>query len=110
MEPISIIIAEDQHLVRKGLIALMEEFPQLKIVSEANNGRELLDLLKHQKPDIVLLDIEMPVMNGKEALMLIRKRFPETKVIILSMHAESNYMSEVMERGANAYLPKACDV
>jgi DNA-binding NarL/FixJ family response regulator len=109
-EPITIIIAEDQKLVRKGLIALIGEIPDFEVIGEANNGRELLELLKTENPDIVLLDIEMPLMNGKEALEQIRRKHPQIKVIMLSMYADSSYMIEFMTLGAAAYLPKGCDV
>ena len=105
----SIMIAEDQTLVRKAFISLLEE-ANFKVIGEADNGKDLLDLLKQNLPDIVILDIEMPVMGGKETLEIIHKRFPTVKVIMLSMHAELNYMSAFMEMGASAYLPKACDV
>ncbi|MBL7933781.1 MAG: response regulator [Bacteroidia bacterium] len=69
MEPkIKIVLAEDKALMRKSLIALLKEYPQFEIIGEASNGRDLLNLLKELEPDIVLLDIEMPVMNGIEAL------------------------------------------
>lgn len=106
---IKIIVAEDQELIRKSFIALIKEDKQLEIVAEASNGKDLLNLLKLNKPDIVILDIEMPLMNGKEALEIIGKRFPSVKVIMLSMHAGSHFISELMAKGARAFLPKHCD-
>lgn len=106
---IKLIIAEDQELLRKSFISLLKEDPSIEIIGEAANGKELLDLLKYQDPDIVLLDIEMPVMNGIEALNIIMKRFPDVKVVILSMHTGTAFISELMTRGARAYLPKNCD-
>ncbi|HEY1039070.1 MAG TPA: response regulator transcription factor [Bacteroidia bacterium] len=107
---ITIAIAEDQTLVRKALISLLEENNQVRCIAEAGNGRELLDLLKTQQPHIVLLDIDMPVMNGRQTLELIKKRFPGVKVIMLSIYNDQNYISEFMAMGANAYLPKNSDV
>jgi DNA-binding NarL/FixJ family response regulator len=109
-QPITIIIAEDQKMVRKGLIALIHEADHLQVIGEANNGKELLELLKTLSPDIVLLDIEMPLMNGKETLELIRRKHPGIKVIMLSMYADSSYMTEFMTMGASAFIPKGCDV
>lgn len=95
--------------MRKSFIALLKEDPALEIVGEASNGKELLELLKSTETDIVLLDIEMPIMNGVEALEVINKRFAEIKVVMLSMHAGAVFVSELMARGARAYLPKNCD-
>lgn len=103
---ISIILADDHRLVRKGLKAFLEDHLKLRIIAEAGNGKELLELLEHQRPDIVLLDMEMPVMNGSEALGLISRRFPGTKVILMSLYNEISYMSEFSAMGARAYVPK----
>jgi DNA-binding NarL/FixJ family response regulator len=108
-DSIKIIVVEDQELMRKSFIALLKEDKHFEVIAEAANGKELLELLKQTTPDIVLLDIEMPVMNGKEALEIINKRFPEVKVIMLSMHAGINFISELMARGARAFIPKDCD-
>jgi two-component system, NarL family, response regulator DegU len=106
---IRLVLADDQELIRKSFISLLKEDPQFEIVGEAANGKELLDLLKQTETDIVLLDIEMPVMNGMEALEVICKRFPQVKVIMLSMHAGTVFISEMMARGARAYVTKSCD-
>lgn len=95
--------------MRKSFIALLKEDKKLEIVGEASNGKELLEILKHTHPDIVLLDIEMPVMNGMEALNVITKRFPEIRVIMLSMYAGTSFMSEMMAKGARSYMVKNCD-
>lgn len=104
------VLAEDQELIRKALISLLEDEPNIVVAGEAGNGRELLDLLGQQQPDVVLLDIEMPVMNGKETLEAIRQQFPQVKVVMLSLHADMALMSDFMSRGANAYIPKGSDV
>ncbi|MBC7861689.1 MAG: response regulator transcription factor, partial [Bacteroidia bacterium] len=107
---IKLILAEDQELVRKALISLLKENPNIEVIGEAENGKKLLELLKQVEPDIVLLDIEMPVMNGQEALDVISKRFPAIKVIILSMYEEMALMSDFITKGARAYLPKGCSI
>lgn len=104
------VLAEDQQLIRKALVSLLEDEPHIAVTGEAGNGRELLDLLHVRQPDVVLLDIEMPVMNGRETLEAIRQRFPQVKVVMLSLHADIALMSDFMSRGANAYIPKGSDV
>lgn len=107
---IRIVIAEDQQLMRKSLIALLGEYPNMAVVGEAGDGKQLLQLLKITKTDIVLLDVEMPMMNGLEAISVINTRFPGVKVIVLSMHGEEVLMADFMTRGARAYLTKGSDV
>lgn len=106
---IRLIVTEDQELLRKSFISLLKEDIQLEIIAEAANGKELIEILKTKETDIVLLDIEMPVMNGMEALNIICKRFPNVKVIMLSMYGGAAFISEFMAKGARAYLPKNCD-
>jgi DNA-binding NarL/FixJ family response regulator len=106
---IKIVLAEDQELMRKSFISLLKEDKEFQVTGEASNGKELLELLKSTTPDIVLLDIEMPVMNGMEALSVMSKRFPDIRVIILSMYSGPSFIYEMMARGARAYLAKNCD-
>jgi DNA-binding NarL/FixJ family response regulator len=96
--------------MRQGVVSLLSEDSSLKVIGEAANGRELLDLLKLKEPDVVLLDIEMPVMNGLQALEVMSKRFPKVKVIMLSMHLSPGMISEFMARGASAFLPKETNI
>ncbi len=106
---INIGIAEDHVLFRQGMVMLLEE-EQFKVLFEVGNGQELLDKLETTKPDIILLDINMPVMAGKETLIKIRHDYPDIKVIILSMYYESSYIAEYLAKGARAFLPKNCDI
>ncbi len=103
---IRIVIAEDHRLVRKGLKNLLEQHPRLCVVGEAADGKELMALLKDSGTDVVLLDIEMPNMNGRQALEIITKRFPDIKVVMLSVHSELMYMIEFVTMGARAYITK----
>lgn len=107
---INIAIADDHKVLRQGLISLLQEYDHLKVIIDVNNGRELLNALRGKKPDIILLDIEMPVMNGKEALEKIKLKFPQIKIIIMSMHFNDAYIIEFIQNGANAFLPKNCDI
>ena len=108
--PIHIGMAEDHLLFRQGVIALLKEYEEINILFDVGNGKELLDILKTSKPDIVLLDIEMPIMNGKEALAKIQEKYPNVKVIMISMHYDDAYITEYIINGAVGFLPKNCDI
>lgn len=105
-DKIKIAIAEDHQVVRKALISLLEENEQFSVVAEAENGRELLAVVKSKLPHVVLLDIEMPVMNGREALIQLNKHHAEVKVIVLSMHFEESLVFDMITNGASAYISK----
>lgn len=105
---IKIVLAEDKALMRKSLIALLKEYSLFEVVGEASNGRELLDRLKYTYVDVVLLDLEMPVMNGVEVLKIMKRRYPNVKVMVLSVHNQLVYVKEVMALGAKGYLAKDC--
>ena len=110
MKPIKIAIAEDHQLVRQGIISLLTDEDDLEVVIEAENGAILLDQLKLEKTDIVLLDLEMPVLNGQDALKFITDRYPDIRVIIVSMFYADEFISECIMAGARGFLPKNCDI
>ena len=99
-------IADDHKLFRRGVIAALEDTPALKLVLEAENGRELLNNLSKTKPDIILLDLKMPEMDGIEATIEIRKLDNDVKIIVISMLDDEKYVIHLMEIGANGYLLK----
>jgi DNA-binding NarL/FixJ family response regulator len=101
-----ILIADDHRLVRAGLRLLLEKIPSIEVVAEASDGREALELIKTIRPDIVLMDIVMPRLNGVEAVGRIRKEFPRTKAIVVSMHAGEEYVRPALRAGASGYLIK----
>jgi two-component system response regulator DegU len=103
---IKIAVVDDQFLFRSGVVALLKEYDQLKVIIEASNGRELMDQLKRQTPHVVLLDIEMPEMNGLETVIQLKKKHPSLKVIILTMHNEEEFIFDLMTKGAHGFLPK----
>jgi DNA-binding NarL/FixJ family response regulator len=107
---IHLAIAEDHDLVREGLISLLNRDEAITVLFEAANGKELMEKLKLNKPDIVLLDIEMPIMSGVEALDLIVKEYPTIKCIIISSYYSKPFVVKYIEKGAKAYLPKQCGV
>lgn len=106
MDIIKLIIADDHIIFRKGLRTILNELDEIKVVGEASNGNELLDQLKHQPADVVLMDIRMPVMDGIEATRKVVERFPEVKVIALTMHEEIGYFNQMVEAGAYGFLLK----
>jgi len=106
MNPVRILVADDHHLVRAGLCALLKNLDWVEVVAEASNGREALDLVKSRQPDIVLLDIAMSELNGLEAAGRMAKEFPKVRVIILSMHANEEYVLCALREGAAGYLLK----
>lgn len=105
MKPLSVILADDHALVRAGFRALLREMG-LQIVAEASNGREVLRLVAQHPPDLVLMDIAMPELNGLEATARLKEQFPDVRVVILSMHANIEYARRAMQAGAAGYLLK----
>ncbi|MGD8521358.1 MAG: response regulator transcription factor [Desulfobacterales bacterium] len=104
--PIKIFLADDHTIVRQGLAKLLEAEPNIKVVGEAQDGREAVDKVQKLKPDIVIMDIAMPLLNGIEATRQIKKILPQIKIIILSMHSHDRYISELINLGASGYLLK----
>jgi DNA-binding NarL/FixJ family response regulator len=102
----SIILAEDHVLVRQGLRRIIQEDPSMQVIHEAGDGVELLALLKGSTPDIVILDISMPRLQGLEAAQIIREQYPTIKIMILTMHREKNYFHRAKEIGVNGYVLK----
>jgi DNA-binding NarL/FixJ family response regulator len=108
-EPIKVIIADDHALFRTGVKTSLSMRHDIKLIAEAENGMQLINLLKHVKPDVILLDIQMPIMDGLSALPEIKQLHPDVKVIMLSMINDSSMITRLMEVGANAYLTKDSD-
>lgn len=107
--PIKVAIADDHALFRAGVKTALAIKKDVELIAEADNGMQLLNLLKHIEPDVILLDIQMPIMDGIQTLPEIRKLRPDAKVIILSMHNDHSMISKLMEIGANSYLTKNSD-
>jgi DNA-binding NarL/FixJ family response regulator len=106
VQPIQVILADDHTLVRAGIRALLEKLPGVKVIGEAGDGREVLNLVKAQRPDVVLMDIAMPGLNGLEAAERMARDFPDVRVIILSMHNNEEYVLRSIKAGASGYLLK----
>ncbi len=106
MEIIGIIIADDHLIFRKGLRIVLNEIPFVKVIAEASDGNELLSILRKNTADIVLMDINMPGMNGIEATQKLKDKYPDTEVIALTMHEEIGYFNKMIEAGAKGFLLK----
>lgn len=100
------VIADDHALVRAGLAALLARLPGVAVVGEAADGLGALDAVRTLAPDVVLLDVAMPRLNGLEVLAQIRRRWPATHVVVVSMHAQEEYVLRAMELGAAGYVRK----
>ncbi|MBE0428296.1 MAG: response regulator transcription factor [Thermoleophilia bacterium] len=110
MSKIRILLADDHAILRSGLMRLLGEESDIEIVGEAENGREAVQKTQELHPDIVLMDIGMPVMNGMEATKQIKKRDNDVKVLVLTMHDNEEYLFQVLQAGASGYvLKKAAD-
>ena len=103
---IRILIADDHGIVRKGLRLQLEQHEGFSVVAEAEDGREAVRLVEELKPDVVIMDVAMPNLNGIQATAQITKRCPETNVIILSMHSDESYLTRSLAAGAKGYLLK----
>ena len=105
-QSITVFLADDHTIVRQGLAKLLEAEPNIKVVGEAQDGREAVNKVQKLSPDIVIMDIAMPLLNGIEATRQIKKLLPQTRIIILSMHSHDRYISELINLGASGYLLK----
>ena len=108
-DQINILLADDHHLFVDGLAALLERIPEFNIIGKSANGKELVDMYRLHKPDIILTDIQMPEMDGIAATQIIRKEDNEVGIICLSMFDESEFIIDILEAGANGYLVKNAD-
>lgn len=108
-ESINILLADDHPLFVDGLAALLERIPSFSVVGKAANGQELVEMYRLYKPDIILTDIQMPMMDGIVATQIIRKEDNDVGIICLSMFDESAFIIDILEAGANGYLVKNAD-
>lgn len=105
---IRVLIADDQQPARQGLKALLSYVPQIEVVGEASNGQEALALVAEEQPDVVLMDIEMPVMDGLAATQAIKRRWPKVKVVAISIYPK--YRAEAIAAGADDFLVKGVSI
>lgn len=105
---IKVLIADDHQLFREGLVNLITSAPDVEVIGEAKDGLEATKKAKKLKPDLILIDIGMPIMNGIEATRMIKKDDPQIKIIAVSMHSDRQFVKGVLEAGADGYLLKNC--
>jgi DNA-binding NarL/FixJ family response regulator len=105
-KPFEIIIADDHTILRQGLRALLSSDPNLKVVGEAEDGRDAIRCVENLSPDLALIDLSMPRMNGMEAIRDIKKTNPQTKIIVLTVHKAEEYILEALKSGADGYVLK----
>lgn len=110
MEKIRVFIADDHAVMREGLRQILTNEPDLEVVGEAADGRQVLEMVRQAKPRVVILDIAMPGVNGLEAVGLIKKSHPETEVVMLSMHSKESMIHRALDAGALGYVLKASPV
>ena len=103
---IKIIIADDHCLVRTGLKRLLDDIKNFTVIAEADNGMDAIALVKEKQPDVVILDINMPKLNGLETTERIHRDFPDVKILIISMHSDEVFPQRLLKAGAHAYLTK----
>jgi DNA-binding NarL/FixJ family response regulator len=103
---VRILLADDHTIVRQGLRKVLEERPEWEVVAEAGDGREAVRLAEQHRPDIAIVDVAMPLLNGVEVTRQIAKRVPNTRVLVLSMHADEAYVIQILQAGATGYLLK----
>jgi two-component system, NarL family, response regulator NreC len=106
MSRVRILLADDHTLVRQGLRKVLEERTDWEVVAEASNGRDAVRLAEQHKPDVAIVDVAMPLLNGIETTRQITRRVPGTRVLVLSMHADEAYVTQILQAGATGYLLK----
>jgi two-component system, NarL family, response regulator NreC len=106
MPVVRILLADDHTIVRHGLRRMLEERPEWQVVAEASDGREAVRLAELHKPDVAILDVAMPLLNGIDTTRQLLKRVPGLRVLILSMHADEVYVTQILKAGATGYLLK----
>ena len=106
-QKLNVLLADDHKLLRAGLKLLLQRNPDLTVVGEAADGEQTLQLFQQLEPDLLLLDLSMPKMDGLDCLREIKSRWPDAKVIVLTMHEDENYIKQAMQAGAAAYVHKS---
>ena len=106
MSKIRVLVVDDHTLLRDGICALLDLVPDIEVVGEAGNGREALDRVRELRPDVVLMDIEMPIMDGLEASRRMHARYPAIKVLILSQYDDADHVLDAVEAGVQGFVDK----
>jgi DNA-binding NarL/FixJ family response regulator len=104
--PIEVLLVEDHELTRQGLSYGLKKFPGIQVIGEAENGREAMEFIEEKQPQVVLMDVVLPVLNGIQATRLIKQKYPDTKVLMLTSHGEQEKVFEAFAAGADGYCMK----
>src|SRR5918999_3383920 len=104
--PARVLIADDHDLVREGLLAVLEGESDIEVVAEARNGREALEMARRVRPDLILMDVRMPEMDGLAATRAVKEELPTTSVVMVTMHENPDYLLEAIRAGAAGYILK----
>lgn len=104
----NVVIVDDHEILRAGLISLLEEESDIKVIGEANTGQDAIAIVEAQHPDVVIMDVAMPDMDGIEATRILVEKVAGIKVLALSMHADQKYITDMIDAGASGYLLKEC--
>ncbi len=105
--PIRVVVADDHPVIRRMVRSVLEQHPHFEVCGEAENGAEAIEEVKRVKPDVVVLNVTMPLINGFQAAREIKTHVPETAIVILSSHADKHFIAEAREIGVRAYVPKS---
>ena len=105
-KPIRVLVVDDHPLLREGIAALIINQPDIKLVAEASNGREAIELFRSQRPDVTLMDLQMPDMGGVDAIIAIRGEFPEARIVVLTTYVGDVLAQRALKAGAQSYLLK----
>ncbi|MCB0599025.1 MAG: response regulator transcription factor [Lewinellaceae bacterium] len=103
---VEIMIADDHRVFREGMVSILENTGEIKVVAQAQDGKEVMEKLKQVKPELILMDISMGEAGGIETTRLVKEHYPDVRVLVLSMHSESSYIVKMLEAGASGYLLK----
>lgn len=107
---VKILIADDQQLIRESLKIILDTNPDFKVISLVSNGAEVLTYIEQEKPDVILMDVRMPQMDGVETTKIVKEKYPEIKVIILTTFDDDEYIYHAIKYGASGYLLKGCSL
>lgn len=105
---IKVLVTDDHQLFREGIVTLLFKADDIEVIAQAENGKDAINKVKHYQPDVLLIDIAMPEMNGIEATKILKQREPDLKIIAVSMHSDKQYVKGILEAGADGYLLKNC--
>lgn len=105
-QKIKVVVCDDHNLVREGIVALLEKSPDIEVVGSVPNGAEALEITKKKSPDVVLMDLSMPVLNGLQSTTKLKQLYPDVKVLILTQYEDEEYIIQILKAGASGYILK----